>query len=91
MKCDKVCLAGSSVIIAVSLLAVYLLKMALIRVTKVTVFRNTMVLRGKTHVWFPGRACVKKDPGAGLLWWNPEYLLKERHNVGRMTDEPVRH
>lgn len=67
MKYDKVCLAGSSVI-TVSLLAVYLLKMTFIGVTKVTVFRNTVVLRGKTHVWFPGRACVKKDPGQLGFW-----------------------
>lgn len=40
-------MTGLSVTIAVSLLAVYLLKMAFIGVTKVTVFRNTMVLRGK--------------------------------------------
>lgn len=43
-------MTGLSVTIAVSLLAVYLLKMAFIGVTKVTVFRNTMVLRGKKYV-----------------------------------------
>lgn len=87
MKYDKVCLAGSSVIIAVSLLAVYLLKMALIRVTKVTVFRNTMVLRGKTPVWFPGRACVKKDPGQLGFCGGIQSTCSWRDNVGRMTDE----
>lgn len=87
MKYNKVCLAGSSVIIAVSLLAVYLLKMAFICVTNVTVFRNMMVLRGKTHVWFPGRACVKKDPGQLSFSGRIQVLARG----GRMTDDPVRH
>lgn len=56
-------MTGLSVKITVSLLAVYLLKMAFIGITKVTVFRNAMVLRGKNYVWFPGRASIKKDPG----------------------------